>query len=355
MSKETAGDLIQGVGLTSLDISVNRAESRWHEVEDARIAALADRAGELERRGLDRAAAGELASAQWALSRARGLGAELRPRIDRCATRARILRCRCGVRPVWYRCGAWAACDRCRERRARRTSARITAGLEAALEGARENWRRAGCARDARPRVHLLTFTVRHEAAVDATLAKLERAWRAWYKRASAEGWVIAYASILEVTPGRDGRGHPHLHVAAVAPFLPFSAMREAWRRATGDRDAQLDAARKRRDGRPSTPRTAARYIAKYASKGVDLAGMTPNLAGRTLAMLWSRRTIRSSRAFWVTWTRPPCPCCGVLPDAEPLRIASRFRWEGPVALAIFKLKRDPACNSPGSVVRFTS
>lgn len=347
MHKQTAEDPGQGVGLTCLGTSVNSLESRWHEVEAARISALADRAGELERRGIDRAAAGELASAQWALSRARGLRAELAPRLERCATRARILRCRCGVRPVWYRCGSWAACDRCRERRARRTSARITAGLEAALARAREEWRRVGCPRDARPRLYLLTLTVRHRSTVEATLATLERSWRAWYKRAAAEGWILAYASVLEVTPGRDGQGHPHLHVAAVAPYLPFGALRAAWRRATGDADAQLDAARKRRDKGPSTPRSAARYLAKYAAKGVEIGGMSSTLAGRTLAMLWSRRTIRSSRAFWVVWERPPCPCCGVLPDAEPLRIASRFRWEGPVALAVWRLKRDGACNSP--------
>lgn len=335
-----------GVGLSSLGTSVNCAESRWHELEASRLEAMAGRAASLELRGLQAAQEGRLASAAWSLSRARGMRDPMRPRLDRCATRALVIRCRCAVTPVWYRCGQNHSCDACRRRRARRQGTRIAAGLTRALDVSRDTWRRSGCNRDDRPRLYLWTLTMRHRPTVAQTADELEAAWRKFYKFANAKGWVFAYAATAEVTAGRDGLGHPHLHVVAVAPYLSYDELRAAWRRATGDDGAQFDAARKRRDGRASTPRSMANYIAKYIGKGVDLSRMAPKLAGETIAMLWGRRAVRTSRRFWVTWTRPPCPCCGVLQEREPMRDASRFRWEAPVALWVSKL-RDVSRETP--------
>jgi hypothetical protein len=343
LANETGGEAAPGpgpgVGLSSLRTSVNCTESLWHATERARINALEPMAERLERRGLDRAATGEMSRAAWALSRARGLRGELAPRLERCGTRAKVLRCRCATVAVWYRCGRWEVCQTCQRIRSRRQSARIAAGLHGALERERERWRRAGCRRDARPRLYLATFSVRHGSSIEETAERLERAWRAFYKRAHLEGWALAYASVLEVTAGRDGQGHPHLHVALVAPYLPYGQLRAAWRRATGDDEAQLDLAANRRDGRPSSASSAARYLGKYLGKGVQVSEMTPELAGRTLAMLWGRRTVRSSRGFWAPWERPPCQCCGQVPDPEPLRTASRFRWQAPVERMVAALR----------------
>jgi hypothetical protein len=172
-------------------------------------------------------------------------------------------------------------------------------GLRAELAAARKRYRGA-------VRVVMITLTVRHSGSVAADRERIERGWRAVRKCAHKRIGKFAFALAWECTPGHDGLGHVHCHVAAVLPFVDFGAMRRAYVAATSGQGLRIDFSTKpkpRKDGtKPAqwTSDHAINYVSKYVGKGVNVRSFTPTLAARVVSAFAEKRTVTPSRGLYV-------------------------------------------------------
>lgn len=108
------------------------------------------------------------------------------------------------------------------------------------------------------------------------------------------------FALIWEVTAGSDGRGHLHAHVAALWRWIDFSEVRGEWLRANPNSTRiSIKSAKKGARG-------AASYIAKYATKGVEVEEMPPILAANALRANYNQRLVTTSQRFY----RPRLKVC---------------------------------------------
>jgi hypothetical protein len=142
---------------------------------------------------------------------------------------------------------------------------------------------------------------------------------------------------VIEVTPGQTG-GHAHLHVWALAPYLPHAILRVLWARAIGARATvptrtleacKLDVRSERellamnvdpeRVPWPVVDIRAAHgdpgnELVKYLIKDiVDDELIEPEAFARIYASLEARRTAVASRAFWLPDEACICGECGVV------------------------------------------
>lgn len=334
--------------------------------ESRRRVKLAPVKAKWEARARDMAARGDRKRELYAAGRASALGRDLAPAIERCGKREVALICGCGNpadckhnalggavparRPeerylhqpstpdgnvgersvlaparAKFCCRQHLVCERCLKKRARKLRARMAAGLDKALTDARELWRVNGCPTGGRPQIVLLTLTIAHSGDVARDREELAQGWREFYRRLHRRGWNGPYCGAWEATSGRDKLGHVHLHVAIVWPFIPWGVVRELWL-ASCPRSKSIDIAsggkskgkiQARRDGRPTNAWSAAKYIGKYISKGIALASMGDELAADIVAATYNKRTVLTSRKFWVPWHEACCARCGVQPFAE--------------------------------------
>ena len=172
---------------------------------------------------------------------------------------------------------------------------RLTDGLSRAWDRATAGGARCG--------LRLLTLTVRHSGDLDRDRRALVDGWRGFYKRAHAWLGRYAYAAVWEVTPGRDGLGHVHLHVAVIWPrFVPYGKVRTLWLRACPESERISIV------GGSGGVEKAANYLAKYLSKGVELGGFNDELQASILATFYNAHLVLTSRKFWGPKT---CDCCG--------------------------------------------
>jgi hypothetical protein len=160
------------------------------------------------------------------------------------------------------------------------------------------------------PGVYLVTLTVPHSGSIIKDRETIASGWRKLTKIANARNWWGAYALTYEVTPGteEDGfRGHVHVHLAAISSWIPYEELRDAWREFTGAEVIDVSAPR---SGRCES---AADYLAKYVTKGVDPAVFTGQKAGELLVAMRGKRKVTTSVGFW----RPTrdletlCKVCG--------------------------------------------
>lgn len=216
---------------------------------------------------------------------------------------------------------------------------RLGAGLESGLRRERlrywatPRYRRRGMV----PGVYLITLTGPHSGDIATDRARMGRAVRVLLKHATWQRWWSVYAYTWEVTPGADGLGHVHCHLAVVSSWVPFTVTQVeqndplAWcPRRKGE---QRRAMRKRsrglhevwRDAMPGAvvldvrpPKresanqafSAAHYLSKYVTKGVEPSEFTGTKAGELLVAMAGRRKVSTSEDFYV----PPitaCECCG--------------------------------------------
>lgn len=198
-----------------------------------------------------------------------------------------------------------------------------------------------------RDRLRLLTLTVRHSGDVEVDRETLQTGWvrlRAWIRK--SWGFSPAYIGCWEVTPGRDGHGHIHLHVITLWPgWVDYGDVCAAWRRAVGDDQAAPDIELIRKGAAGGVW-----YVMHYSSKGLDVADMSGQLAGDVLATLYARRAVTTSRGFWTP--RPIC-CekCGEFWKVErppPVSGGDKLRaaaWavQGPDPHQLSIVKRDGA------------
>lgn len=252
-------------------------------------------------------------SAEWAEHRAQAMALPRQEVVNACGKRWRRVVCGCGQRDVQVGCDQPQLCVRCRRRHWRRWRKRITRAMDAHVRAARASWhegKRRGDQRGMLPGVYLVTLTVPHSGSIIKDRETIARGWRRLTKIASARNWWGAYALTYEVTPGteEDGyRGHVHAHLAAISGWIPYDELREAWRDFTG---AEVIDVSPPRSGRCES---AADYLAKYVTKGVDPAVFTGQKAGELLVAMRGKRKVTTSVGFW----RPTrdretlCKVCG--------------------------------------------
>lgn len=282
-------------------------------------------------------------SSEWAEHRAQAMALPRAELVAACGERYRSVRCRCGTREVKVGCDQMQLCLTCSKRHWRKWRKRITRAMDAHVRAARGTWhaaRRRGEQRGMLPGVYLVTLTVPHSGSIATDRDTLARGWRKLTKVASANGWWSAYAMTYEVTPGSEAdgrRGHVHVHLAAVSSWIPYEELHEAWRKFTGAVVIDVSAPRSGR------AQSAADYLAKYVTKGVDPREFTGQKAGELLAALRGKRKVTTSVDFWKP-TRDletRCKVCGehhravgtppalrkVAPAAVLKAMAERIGW----------------------------
>ena len=211
-------------------------------------------------------------------------------RVAKCCKHGRACN-HCGL-VVLRRCGATLVCESCSSARWGKARRKLSRALQAHLNSRVAAWRRRGRPAYHEPRLALLTLTLRHsgDAAADRELLSLAwHRWRAWYREKYAEN--LPYAWAPEYTPGRDGLGHVHVHVTTVLPWRDFDELRAAWKRATGAQGERIHVSVKTRG-----VRDAAKYLAKYATKGVK--GLNVKHAAAWMRAQYGKRACSTSRGF---------------------------------------------------------
>lgn len=249
-----------------------------------------------------------LRSAEWAENRARALSMTRADVVGTCGKRWRQTECRCGRREQKVWCDQPQICTRCRKWWWGKWRARITSSIDEHVRRARSDWHRFG-RRGMLPGVYLLTLTGPHSGDLETDRVRFGEAWRKLTKVAHAGRWWSAYALTWEATRGDDGRGHLHAHVAVVSSWIPYDELHAAWRDAMpGAMVLDVQAPQKSKHARTEAE-SAARYLAKYVTKGVEPSEFTGRKAGELLVAFRGRRKVTTSRHFWHYDSR--CKQCG--------------------------------------------
>lgn len=240
------------------------------------------------------------------------------------------------------------------------------------------------------PGIYLITLTAPHSGDLEVDRDLMGEAVRKLTKHAGAHGWWSAYALTWEATAGTAGDGHMHCHLAVISGWIPYTskderyltraeipyeALQSALARTHGEplpatwrlekrrparglhevwRDAMpgavvLDVQPPRRDVDQAI--SAGIYLAKYVTKGIDVAEFTGRKAGELLVAFRGRRKVSTSAHFWVE-KDPTCECCGqivqslgapcslreLMPGAVLRSMAERAGWfipRGPPQVAL--------------------
>lgn len=277
--------------------------------EDRYLRGMRGRRWTWERRAADPARSEQ--ARVYATRRARALARPHVTKLDGCARQGVTVKCGCpGRRDVrWYTCRQHLTCERCRVQRTKRNAVRMREALEAAHAGA------------PRHKLVLLTLTLRHSGCIGTDRENLARGWRALYKALHRRRLVrrFAYVGVWEVTPGTDGLGHVHAHVAVFWPWIDWGYVREMWLKACPESE-RITMVANRKDGKKSSPKSVAKYLSKYIAKGTETCDFTPQLRADVLVATYQTRWIFTSRLFWLPF-RPVCRNCG-----EPV-IRAQYRW----------------------------
>jgi len=238
-----------------------------------------------------------------------------------CGSAALAVRCQCGIGKQPVGCRQVILCDRCRVPYYKRIRRRAYRAIQARYDERVGAWKADGSPRGGAPVIVLVTLTIpRMLDGRRLTIAerhkRLTRGWeglRKWLHRRIGQ---FPYICLPEITPGADRSGHLHYHAVCIWPWWDWADAQDEWRRATGLPDANppdmlaLNGAR-----------TAAHYVAKYATKGADCddGRMTPELMGEFVAAYYGKRRISPSEGFWIPLDPPRCPCCG-----QPLEVIEK-------------------------------
>lgn len=281
--------------------------------------------------------------ALYAAHRARAIALDPFDRMATCGRRSVTIACGCEHR--WVRvpvgCGLRWLCPTCQERFYKRYRKRLKRSMKAAHLAARHDWTEAGRIAGKRRDWVLVTLTVRHSGNVATDRERIVRAWkrtRQWLWRRMGR---FAYALVWEFTPGTDGKGHVHAHVAALWPKFPWADLAAEWRCATDGESTRINVKRATRG-----PAGAAAYLAKYASKGVEVRESPPVLAARALSAFYGKRYVTASHGFWKA-KRTTCTTClepfwCAAGPASLAQIAPDAVWRSRAALAGVEWRRGP-------------
>lgn len=292
-------------------------------------------------------------------------------------------------------CGAARLCLRCRRKRAEIYQRRFAEARAPALRAARA----AGLMRRGAPGgawgERFVTLTVPHsgdpaEDAREATrawarlLRRLRDHWREVLEEDTSEGharWLVRehvrYLRALEATPGTDDRGHAHLHIYLLSPYVAQPVLAHLWARSLSapyrERAPEVDVAelleatpggerqrervrrvlrtRRGRHGRALVRarrpvvdvrrcrHRVERELVKYLVKDAQwvhgtLVHADPDAFGRLYAALDGRRTVVASRGWLRRHRLEACPCC----DGEHVHIVTDAESASPEARAARRL-----------------
>jgi len=253
---------------------------------------------------------------EYAAKRHGAIGRSIARRVESCGSRGVTVACSCPDKPGRFRafgCRQWFMCAQCRKQRGPRLGRRIREGIDARYREAAEAWPDTY---EGRPRLVLVTLTVRHSGDLAADRDAIARGWRAFYKRLHKRIGAWSYVGVWEVTPS-DG-GHVHAHVACVWPWLPWGEPQQTERMPWNIRQLWLDSCPEseritfvadRKDGKPSTGASIGNYLGKYIAKGCETEWYTPTLRAEIAAAMYNKRSVFTSARFWEKFT-PLCPCC---------------------------------------------
>jgi len=136
---------------------------------------------------------------------------------------------------------------------------------------------------------------VRHCGDIDGDRRHLVDGWRGVYRWLRKLGVAQPYALVHEITPGADGTGHVHLHLATMWPYVPYDRMRAVFRRASDGYGERIHVSSRAKHD----PKRAAGYLSKYASKGIDLNTFSPLLSARVLEAYYGQRKRGASHGFY--------------------------------------------------------
>lgn len=279
-----------------------------------------------------------LRSAEWCENRARAASMSRRDVVRACGGRWRKVACGCGTREVPVGCEQTQLCDGCRKRQWKRWRRRIVRAMGPHLRAATDAWVKRG-KRGAKPGIYLITLTAPHSGDLGTDRKVMEAGWRSLSKAASYGGytmykgtdherwserkWWGHHALVWEATDGTDGSGHLHAHVAAISSWVPYDELHAEWRRAVpgalvldvvSPDDAREKAKRYKRkssESRENDVQSAAYYLAKYVTKGVEPALLPGKKAGELLAATRGRRKVTTSVGFWKPNNAPrACKVC---------------------------------------------
>ena len=303
-----------------------------------------------------------LKRAEWAEDRARAVAMARVDVLNTCEQRWRTIACGCGRRDLRVPCDQPQLCAACRKRHAAKWRRRITEGMDDALRAERRDYwrtpkyRRRGMA----PGVYMITLTAPHSGDLESDRERMGPAVRKLLKHAERWGWWRTYALTWEATGGTRDEGHMHVHLCVISSWIPYTAEQaqgaEAWcprrpgerrRRQRGLHEVWQDAVPGALHPHVNAPRrdtdeaaSAAGYLAKYVTKGIEVDEFTGRKAGELLCAFRNRRKVSTSAHFW-RLRDPRCPCCqewfrqveapSGLQDLAPGAVlrsqAERLRW----------------------------
>jgi hypothetical protein len=272
-----------------------------------------------------------LKRAEWAEERARAVAMSRVDVLNTCEQRWRTIACGCGRRDLRVACDQPQLCATCRKRHASKWRRRITEGMDDALRAERrEYWntpkhrRRGGV-----PGVYMITLTAPHTGDLESDRKRMGPAVRKLLKHAEKWGWWRTYALTWEATGGTRDDGHLHVHLCVISSWIPYTSEQaqgsEAWcprrpgerrRRQRGLHEVWQHAVPGALHPHVSPPRrgtdeaaNAGGYLAKYVTKGIEVAEFTGRKAGELLCAFRNRRKVSTSARFW-RLRDVRCPCC---------------------------------------------
>lgn len=233
-------------------------------------------------------------------------------------------------------CKCRAFCTGCARAWGRARTKQVSAGIEGMHAAQRRAWLAHGSPRGLEPSIVLLTFTVQHTGNLEKDIETQRAAWpkwRAWLRTYVRAAWARAlgcrrgevpvevartpFALAWEATNGDDQLGHGHAHAAIVLPFVGIQHASAMWEKHC-ERPAHIKLSRDKRTGRVLRARTgkdAARYLAKYVSKGVFSADLSTENAAAWVRATYSRRTLQASLGLLALGRERPT-CGGGVDDA---------------------------------------
>lgn len=263
-----------------------------------------------------------LAQREYAAARADALTRGLRGRVEGCGKKGSIVSCACGRKLTPWRCSRTLLCWGCAAYRRWRVVDRIQHAIQrqqAMLPGARTLLVTLSCAHDV-PRLGGVELTA-FEKLVDQR-HRLAEGWRAFTRAAGRRWGYVPYVGVWEVTPGRDGLGHLHLHVVVQWGFRDWSEVAALWRECCPS-STRINL-QESWDARQDSAERAAKYLSKYLGKtrgrpseDRTSADWTPEMHARVNAATYQLRWLFAARGHL-----PPlesvCPTCGQSPCPSP-------------------------------------
>ena len=247
---------------------------------------------------------------KYAVCRVAKLNSPIGPRVDGCGLESLPVVCGCGPVGAKKTCRQWWLCGPCRARRSPQLGADIRKGLEVALAEETAAWGRNG-GRGMAPQIRLITLTAAHTGNLMHDQSVISDGWRKLYKRMHEDyGEKFPYVGVWEVTPGTDGKGHVHMHLAVVWRYRDWGRIREQWERACPT-SKYLDI-KERKDKKPSSPSSVGKYLGKYLSKGADVNGFDEVLRAEVSAAFYNQRSVISSVGFKGKKYKACCRKCGM-------------------------------------------